>query len=88
MAQMHLRGSGCKRCAYENRITNIKSFISKATAVHGDQYDYRGVVYKNCIEKVRISCPIHGEFIQSPNRHLNKFGCPRCVPVKEDNSDG
>ena len=29
-------------------------------------------------EKVIIICPIHGEFLQSPDGHLRGQGCPEC----------
>ena len=34
--------------------------------------------YTNATTKVCIICPIHGEFWQRPNCHLNGQGCPYC----------
>ncbi len=53
-------------------------FILGAKKVHGDKYDYSKVDYTNCSTKVTIICPIHGEFRQTPNVHLNGHGCPVC----------
>lgn len=53
-------------------------FIEKAKSVHGIKYDYTKVEYKNCDTKVCIICPEHGEFWQTPYKHLNGQGCPRC----------
>lgn len=60
------------------KVTNLDTFILKARWVHGDVYDYSGVEYRGTYVKVNIGCRIHGSFLQSPNNHLNKFGCPNC----------
>ena len=52
------------------RLTT-EEFISKAREVHGDRYDYSKVEYKNAKTKVKIICPIHGVFEQSPDAHLH-----------------
>lgn len=58
---------------------NLDEFIKEARQVHGDDYDYSLVEYKNCKEKVRIVCPKHGEFWQTPEKHLKRRqGCPGC----------
>ena len=42
-------------------------------------YNYSKVKYIDCYTPVTIICPKHGEFQQSPNKHINsKQGCPRC----------
>lgn len=53
-------------------------FIQKANKVHNQKYDYSKSVYKNKKEKVIIICPIHGEFLQSPDGHFRGQGCPEC----------
>ena len=58
-----------------------EEFIQKARKVHGDQYIYDKVEYINNYTKVCIICPIHGEFWQAPNNHINNNppqGCPKC----------
>ena len=76
---VHLSGSGCPRCYSENRYLIKEQFITKSREVHGNKYDYSKVEYKNFNTKVTIICPIHGEFQQRPNDHLNgKYGCPKC----------
>jgi hypothetical protein len=60
------------------------TFIKNAKNVHGDKYDYSKVEYKNCESKVCIICPEHGEFWQTPYKHINKHqGCPECNPKKK-----
>ena len=79
---LHLRGSGCKKCYKEikgkDRYSNTEEFIEKARKVHGDKYDYSKVEYKCSNKKVRIICPIHGEYWQTPNSHLMGRSCPKC----------
>ena len=53
-------------------------FIEKSSLIHGDKYDYSLVDYRNSKTKVKIICPIHGEFEQMPDKHLKKRGCPHC----------
>lgn len=64
-----------KMTAVERR----ERFISKAKTVHGDKYDYSLVDYRTCKDKVKIICPIHGVFEQTPDKHTNEGnGCPGC----------
>ncbi|MBQ5971356.1 MAG: hypothetical protein IJL45_02985 [Prevotella sp.] len=55
-----------------------EEFIKRAREVHGDRYDYSKVEYVNSKEKVTIICPEHGEFPQTPQKHLYGQGCPKC----------
>ncbi len=74
---MHLRGAGCKKCSGNSR-SSTDEFIDAAKKVHGNKYDYSQVNYINNKTKVKIICPIHGEFEQKPNTHLNGSGCYSC----------
>lgn len=60
------------------RLTK-QEFIEKARAKHGCKYDYSKVEYINNHTKVCIICPEHGEFWQTPNKHLSGQGCPKCA---------
>ena len=56
-----------------------EEFIKKAKEIHGDKYDYSKVEYKTMHTKVCIICPEHGEFWQTPFKHIKeKQGCPSC----------
>ena len=62
-----------------NKITT-EQFIEKARKIHGNKYDYSKTVYDGCKNKIIIICPIHGEFLQTPDKHINdKSGCPKCA---------
>jgi len=74
----HLQGKGCIYCGGKNKRTT-KEFIENAKKIHGGKYDYSKVEYKGHNEKVCIICPIHGEFWQTPNNHLQGKGCQKCA---------
>ena len=81
-ATSHLMGCGCPKCGFENnwkkRRPTKDDFVKKAINKHGLKYNYDKVVYTKAINKIIITCPIHGDFNQSPNGHLNGRGCPKC----------
>ena len=66
---------GCPDCTLEatraKRSLPQEVYIKRCKAKFGDKYNYDKVVYKNNYTKVVIICPIHGEFEQTPNNHLN-----------------
>ena len=78
----HLQGHGCPKCfgdkRGESRRSTQEEFIRRAKEVHGDKYDYSKVNYVNSTTKVCIICPKHGEFWQTPSKHLIGRGCPLC----------
>ena len=55
-----------------------EEFIKEATEKHGDKYDYSNVNYVNNRTKVCIICQEHGEFWQTPSKHLIGRGCHKC----------
>lgn len=61
---------------------NTEDFINEARQVHGDFYDYSMAEYKKWDGKVKIICPVHGAFMQSPSHHLSGHGCARCRDEK------
>ena len=66
---------------------NTTLFIKRAQEVHGDIYDYSLVDYVNNSTKVKIICPIHGVFEQSPLHHYNGEKCSRCQKNKKLTTD-
>lgn len=77
----HLQGCGCPVCAreYTSKLfaKNYCEFIQNANSIHNNKYEYLGE-YKNSHSKIDIKCPIHGIFKQSPDKHLQGNGCPKC----------
>ena len=83
------KGCGCPLCAPQ-KIARIKTltkydFVEKAKKIHGDKYNYDFVDYVNSQTKVKIICPKHGVFEQTPNNHLKGCGCPKCALESSDN---
>lgn len=74
----HLKGGNCPKCSGSQKKTT-EEFIKEAKNVHGDKYDYSKVEYVNNSTKVSIICPIHGEFLMTPNAHVSaRHNCPKC----------
>ena len=78
----HLRGSGCPKCKNEkfsnDYVLDNNEFKKRAILKHYSKYDYSLVDYVNSKTKVKIICPIHGEFKQTPTNHLSGNGCKKC----------
>lgn len=55
------------------------AFVEKANKKFNFKFDYSKFVYINAKTKGIIVCPIHGEFLQNPDKHLNsEHACPEC----------
>lgn len=78
--QAHLVGQGCPKCS--GRGLSTDEIVKMFTNLHGDKYDYSKVVYTKMHDKVTIICPEHGEFMQTPSKHLLGQGCPECAVDK------
>jgi hypothetical protein len=84
LANNHMRGQGCPTCGNvakaESKRKRISEFVVDAIQVHGQLYDYAGVVYKNKDTKISILCKrCNVAFSQTPGNHLAGNGCPRCL---------
>lgn len=74
----HVNGKGCSMCSGNKKLTT-EEFIKKCEKNKNNKYDYSKVNYINTDVKVCIICPEHGEFWQTPYKHLIKGqGCPKC----------
>ena len=53
--------------------------FESANKVHKNFYKYDKVICKGSKTRVIITCPIHGEFLQTPYAHIiRKQGCKKC----------
>lgn len=81
----HIHGKGCSKCGdismAQKQAYTTEEFINKSKQIHGDKYDYSKVHYISNKYKVIIGCPIHGDFLQSPDKHLSGCGCRKCADV-------
>lgn len=55
-----------------------REFKQRASKLNCNKYDYSKVEYINSRSKVIITCPVHGDFKQTPSQHLRKRGCVKC----------
>ena len=78
----HLQGKNCKFCGYDiikqKKLNTTENFINKAKNIHLEKYDYSKTNYISAHCKIIIICKNHGEFLQTPNSHLNGSGCIKC----------
>lgn len=92
LAHSFLSGKhGCKVCEYIKMQKTIidrktKNFLTKGALKHNNFYNYDKVNYQKAKEHVIITCPIHGDFLQSPTNHLSGYGCKKCADIKSSSS--
>lgn len=55
-----------------------QNFIEASSIIHNNKYDYSLVDFINTKSKVKIICPTHSVFEQSPEYHKNGSGCVKC----------
>lgn len=83
LAYVHLRGSGCTRCASElngeRSRTTYEEFVTQATTVHDGYYSYSPEGYETAQSIVTINCPAHGQFKQKAADHLRGNRCQLCA---------
>jgi len=89
---IHKNGSNCPKCAIEKNIDKRAkigkvAFVKSAKEIHCGKYDYSLVNYKNNNTKVKIICPEHGVFEQTPAGHLRGGSCTKCRGFYKSTSD-
>lgn len=75
----HKNGQGCPKCGLELRKKDENAFVAEANKVHSKKYQYHKTIYEHCMVKVTITCPMHGDFTQTPRGHLTGRGCSKCA---------
>ena len=79
----HIVGRGCPKCGNErknaNRKITVVKFKERGNELFKGFYDYQYVNFNDLHDKVKIICPVHGEFEQYACDHLNGHGCPKCA---------
>jgi very-short-patch-repair endonuclease len=85
----HLKGRGCPKCKAAKLSLLFKdsldTFIKKANIVHDSEFVYDKSVYINQMTKICIVCKKHGDFYQTPNKHLQGQKCPNCITSRGEN---
>lgn len=60
------------------RLTT-EEFIERSQSVHNYKYNYDETIYVDRVSKLKIICPIHGEFWQRAGSHYKGgVGCKKC----------
>lgn len=77
-------------CAPENIRLSVRKtteqFVKEANEVHDNKYSYEKTEYVKNQIKVIITCPVHGDFNQSPLSHIQGNGCPYCSESRGERS--
>jgi hypothetical protein len=84
-ARCHLSNRGCKKCG--NNMITLDEFINQSNIIHNNIYKYDNTIYTTKKVKVNITCLKHGDFLQTPQKHLSGQGCPKCVGKKKTTND-
>jgi len=69
-AENHLNGAGCPECLKDKKRIN---FIEKSNIIHHNKYDYSKTKYVLSNTKVIITCLEHGDFNQTPGKHMVNY---------------
>lgn len=74
---------GCPECGRKKsdlkRRMSFEDFKKKANEVHNGKYTYVEESYISASDKLKIICPLHGEFEQDGENHIClRQGCPKC----------
>lgn len=73
--------------SYDSRsaLDKTQFFINQANLLYNKKYDYSKTKYLSAKENVIITCPIHGDFQQTANRHLCNQSCDKCGRIRTTN---
>lgn len=83
-------GCGCKPCGkiragIKKSLTAYKKFLIFANERHKCKYTYHDNTFIGIAKPMKITCPTHGDFYQSPDVH-KRAGCQRCGSGPVSNS--
>jgi hypothetical protein len=81
-ARLHIRGTGCHQCLIDKKT---KHFIDRSREIHTDKYSYLKTRFLSANRKVIIECPVHGDFSQRADGHLDGYGCRKCARIVINN---
>jgi hypothetical protein len=75
----HLGGAGCRLCNTLSKVRTWEDVYQSFPAKNTSYYQYDVSTYVKPGIKMKIICPVHGEFWQKPELHLNGSGCKKCT---------
>lgn len=78
----NLLNRGCPKCNIEkqriDRRRDVDDFLATANKKHNYKFKYIIDDWRGSRSKIKIICPIHGEFEMVAIIHLRKHGCSMC----------
>lgn len=61
-----------------NSIHRFRSLETDLILKHNGYYKYTNAVFTTMLAKFQVTCPVHGDFLIAPAKHLSGQGCARC----------
>lgn len=85
----HLAGKGCSRCGrlHGKKRLVLDNVVGNLHRVHHNKYTYHELIHDSEDVKIRYTCPIHGEILQSYQNHRKGKACPTCNTGFRDRGD-
>ena len=68
--------------ATKRSIALFSTLEATLNEVHNSKYSYDKAIFRTTKVPVVITCPIHGDFLQSINKHIRGTGCKNCYYEK------
>jgi hypothetical protein len=83
---------GCPQCAKESTYQSLTmpqdEFIRRAHEKFGEQFDLSNAIYSGVFNKLKVNCPVHGQFTVTPVSFLQStHGCPNCASLYSGSSE-
>lgn len=75
----HLNGSGCPKCKGDKKSYSWHEVYESFPIKNKNYYHYEESTYTRVSKKMKIICPVHGDFWQKPELHRNGSGCKKCT---------
>lgn len=79
---LSLTGDAATRGEMKSQDKLNTDFVARATAIHGERYNYESTTYIGVAGQIEILCREHGTFQQIAGNHLRGSGCPDCSRIE------
>ena len=70
----HVRKRGCRKCS---NILSKPEVVAACAKVHDSKYSYDNSIYIKGDIEFLVTCPEHGDFSITPNKHKQGIGCQK-----------
>lgn len=83
----YYNGIACPGCVKEHarniKMLSMDEFVKKFYDRFGKIITFDKSVYVDYSTPITATCPIHGDFIRTPNKLMEGFCCPECAKKRE-----